>query len=211
MGVLVHLMSLVPGDPPPHLGGEPDDRVGQSLAHQLGPWPAGKATGITYLVERSTSVPRWWSCTVHRWGPTAGATSNERRRGTGPPGLPRRDEADGVRQYVLGLSAEAEEPPSCSGMAGIDPETGSVPDGIAVQTEQALVNLAAVLGAAGSSMDQLVKTTIFYSDGESYAAINEIYSRHMPNPPPVRSAPANVALPRGLLISIDAIAALPGA
>ena len=94
----------------------------------------------------------------------------------------------------------------CSGTVGIDPRTGSLPDGVAEQTEQALLNLAAILEAAGSSMTQLVKTTIFYSNVEDFATINDVYTRHVPDPPPARSAPANVALPRGLLISIEAIA-----
>jgi 2-iminobutanoate/2-iminopropanoate deaminase len=94
----------------------------------------------------------------------------------------------------------------CSGMAGIAPDTGDIAAGIAAQTEQALRNLAAVLTAAGTSMDNLVKTTIFYADVDDFATINEIYARHLPDPPPARSAPANIALPRGLLISIDAIA-----
>ena len=70
----------------------------------------------------------------------------------------------------------------CSGMAGIDPATGTIPEGIEAQTEQALVNLAAVLDAAGASMADVVKT---------------------------RSAPAHIRLPRGLLVSIEAIALLP--
>jgi 2-iminobutanoate/2-iminopropanoate deaminase len=97
----------------------------------------------------------------------------------------------------------------CSGTAGIDPETGSIPEGIEAQTEQALRNLAAILDAAGASMNDLVKTTIFYSDVADFATLNEVYARRMPNPPPARSAPANVQLPRGLLVSIEAIAALP--
>jgi 2-iminobutanoate/2-iminopropanoate deaminase len=97
----------------------------------------------------------------------------------------------------------------CSGTAGIDPATGTAPEGIEAQTEQALVNLGAVLGAAGASMDDLVRTTIFYADVDDFAALNAVYARHMPDPPPARSAPANVRLPRGLLISIDAIAVLP--
>jgi 2-iminobutanoate/2-iminopropanoate deaminase len=99
----------------------------------------------------------------------------------------------------------------CSGMAGIDPATGTIPDGIEAQTEQALVNLAAVLAAAGASMADLVKTTIFYADVEDFGRLNEVYARHMPDPPPARSAPANVRLPRGLLVSIDAIAVTPTA
>jgi 2-iminobutanoate/2-iminopropanoate deaminase len=96
----------------------------------------------------------------------------------------------------------------CSGMAGIDPATGTIPEGIEAQTDQALRNLAAVLEASGSSIDDLVKTTIFYADVEDFARLNEIYARHMPDPPPARSAPANVRLPRGLLVSIEAIAVL---
>jgi 2-iminobutanoate/2-iminopropanoate deaminase len=94
----------------------------------------------------------------------------------------------------------------CSGTAGIDPATGSPGDGIEAQTELALRNLEAVLTAAGASLSTLVKTTIFYRDVEDFATINAIYARSMPDPPPARSAPANVILPRGLLISIDAIA-----
>jgi 2-iminobutanoate/2-iminopropanoate deaminase len=97
----------------------------------------------------------------------------------------------------------------CSGTVGIDPSSSAIATGIAGQTEQALQNLARILEAAGSSMEQLVKMTIFYSDVDDFATINEIYARHMPDPPPARSAPANVVLPKGLLISIDAIAALP--
>jgi 2-iminobutanoate/2-iminopropanoate deaminase len=97
----------------------------------------------------------------------------------------------------------------CSGMAGIDPATGAIADGIEAQTEQALLNLAAVLSAAGSSMEDVVKTTIFYTNVKDFGRLNEVYAGHMPDPPPARSAPANVRLPRGLLVSIEAIAVLP--
>ena len=97
----------------------------------------------------------------------------------------------------------------CSGTAGIDPATGVAPDGIEEQTEQALRNLSAVLTAAGASLANLVKTTIFYANVDDFATINAVYARYMPDPPPARSAPANVRLPRNLLISIEAIAVLP--
>jgi 2-iminobutanoate/2-iminopropanoate deaminase len=97
----------------------------------------------------------------------------------------------------------------CSGMVGIDPVTGEAAAGIEAQTEQALLNLAAVLRAAGCSMDDVVKTTIFYGDVDDFGRLNEVYARHMPDPPPARSAPAHVRLPRGLLVSIEAIAVLP--
>ena len=70
----------------------------------------------------------------------------------------------------------------CSGMAGIDPVTGEAADGIEAQTEQALRNLAAVLDAAGGSMLDIVKTTIFYADVEDFGRLNETYARHMPTP-----------------------------
>ena len=94
----------------------------------------------------------------------------------------------------------------CSGTVGIDPESGVLAEGISEQTDQALVNLASILEAAGSSMSQLVKTTIFYANVDDFTEINDVYARHMPDPPPARSAPANVTLPRGIQISIEAIA-----
>jgi 2-iminobutanoate/2-iminopropanoate deaminase len=99
----------------------------------------------------------------------------------------------------------------CSGTAGIDPATGIAPDGIEEQTELALRNLDAVLTAAGASLATVVKTTIFYTNVDDFAVINAIYARFMPDPPPARSAPANVTLPRNLLISIEAVAVLPAA
>jgi 2-iminobutanoate/2-iminopropanoate deaminase len=97
----------------------------------------------------------------------------------------------------------------CSGTAGIDPSTGEIPEGIEAQTEQALRNLSAVLAEAGTSMSDVVKTTIYYANVDDFATLNAVYAKHMPTPAPARSAPANVTLPRGLLISIEAIAKLP--
>jgi 2-iminobutanoate/2-iminopropanoate deaminase len=97
----------------------------------------------------------------------------------------------------------------CSGTVGIDPATGVPGDGIEAQTELALRNLGAILAEAGTSLAGLVKTTIFYTDVADFPAINAVYERFMPDPPPARSAPASVVLPRGLLISIEAIAVVP--
>lgn len=96
----------------------------------------------------------------------------------------------------------------CSGTVGIDPATGVAGDGVEAQTELALGNLDAILTAAGTSLAGLAKTTIFYAKVEDFATINAVYARFMPDPPPARSAPANVVLPHGLLVSIDAIAVL---
>jgi 2-iminobutanoate/2-iminopropanoate deaminase len=98
----------------------------------------------------------------------------------------------------------------CSGTVGIDPQTGVVAEGIEGQTERALLNISAILESAGASLEDLVKTTIFYRNVDDFAKLNEVYARFMPDPPPARSAPANVNLPRGLLVSIEAIAVLPG-
>ena len=97
----------------------------------------------------------------------------------------------------------------CSGTVGIDPATGEPGDGVEAQAELALRNLHAILAAAGASLSSLVKTTIFYTDVADFPAINAVYERFMPDPPPARSAPASVVLPRGLLISIEAIAVAP--
>lgn len=96
----------------------------------------------------------------------------------------------------------------CSGTLGIDPGTGQAAESIAAQANQALMNLAATLSASGSSMRQLVKTTIYYVETEDFSAINDVYARHMPAPPPARSAVPCSALPGGLLFCIDAIATL---
>lgn len=94
----------------------------------------------------------------------------------------------------------------CSGQLGIDPATGELVDGIEAQTERALRNLAAVLDAAGLAIADVVKTTIFLADIDDFAAVNAIYARHMPDPPPARSTFAVGALPKGGLIEIEAIA-----
>src|SRR5215467_7427905 len=72
----------------------------------------------------------------------------------------------------------------CSGMLGVDPATGEASASVSAQTDRALRNLAQVLSKSGSSMGQLVKTTIYYVNIEDFAVINEVYACHMPDPPP---------------------------
>jgi 2-iminobutanoate/2-iminopropanoate deaminase len=93
-----------------------------------------------------------------------------------------------------------------SGQVGIDPASGAVADGIEAQAQQALRNVAAVLAAAGLGMADVVKTTIWLTDAEHFGTVNEIYARHFPAPAPARSAPVVASLPRGFLISIEAVA-----
>ena len=124
-----------------------------------------------------------------------------------------------MSSQVAGAAAQASHEPYsrtivsgglvfCSGTLGIDPATRKAPESAADQAEQALVNLARILAESGSSTRQLVKTTIYYVSTRDFATINEVYARHMPDPPPARSAVPCSALPEGLLFCIDAIAAL---
>jgi 2-iminobutanoate/2-iminopropanoate deaminase len=94
----------------------------------------------------------------------------------------------------------------CSGQIGLDPVTGELVDGVEAQTERALRNLAAVLDAAGCTFGDVVKTTIFLADIGDFAAVNGVYGRFVPDPPPARSTFAVAALPRGALVEIEAIA-----
>src|SRR5436190_19418812 len=97
----------------------------------------------------------------------------------------------------------------CSGQIGLDPASGELADGLDAQAERALRNIAGVLDAAGCTWSDVVKTTLFLADIGDFAAVNEIYARHMPDPPPARSTFAVGALPRGARIEIEAIAARP--
>jgi 2-iminobutanoate/2-iminopropanoate deaminase len=95
----------------------------------------------------------------------------------------------------------------CSGQVGIDPATKKLADGIEAQTEQALRNLGAVLQAAGSSLADVVKTTLWLTDAADFATVNTVYARHFREPAPARSAPIVSAIPLpGARISIEAIA-----
>ena len=94
----------------------------------------------------------------------------------------------------------------CSGQLGMDPATGQLLDGIANQAERAMVNLEAVLAAAGASLADVVKTTIFLSDLANFSTVNDIYSKHVIAPAPARSTVQVAALPRGALVEIEAIA-----
>ena len=95
----------------------------------------------------------------------------------------------------------------CSAQAGLEPETGElVTGGVEAEAERALRNLTAVLDAAGCTFDDVVKTTVFLADIGDFAAVNAVYGRFMPDPPPARSTFAAGALPKGARIEIEAIA-----
>ena len=98
----------------------------------------------------------------------------------------------------------------CAGQLGVDPATGqAVEGGIVAQTERALGNLRAVLGAAGCTFADVVKTTVFLTDLADFQAMNEIYATFMTDPFPARSTVPVAALAKGSLIEIEAIARQP--
>ena len=80
--------------------------------------------------------------------------------------------------------------------------------GIAEQTEQVFANLRAILEAAGSGLDRLVKTTVFLKDLADFAAMNEVYKKHAGETPPARSTVQVAAIPAGALVEIEAVAHL---
>ena len=94
-----------------------------------------------------------------------------------------------------------------AGQTGIDPETGSVPDGgFDAEARMAFTNVGRVLRAAGVDFDRVVKTTVFLTSADDFAAMNSLFAEFFPASPPTRATPI-VALPRGLRISVEAIAA----
>jgi 2-iminobutanoate/2-iminopropanoate deaminase len=93
-----------------------------------------------------------------------------------------------------------------SGQLGLDPQTGKLQEGIEAQTRQVLANLAAVLAAAGSDVEKVVKTTIFLANMADFAKVNAIYSEIFKVEPPARSTVQVAALPLGGLVEIEVIA-----
>jgi 2-iminobutanoate/2-iminopropanoate deaminase len=94
-----------------------------------------------------------------------------------------------------------------SGQIGVDPKTGQIVEGgIEAQTEQVFRNLAAVLEAAGSSTEHILKATVFLADMADYNVMNELYRRHFKGDPPARTTVQVARLPRDARIEIEAIA-----
>ena len=94
-----------------------------------------------------------------------------------------------------------------SGQIPLDPATGKVVDGgIDLQTERVLKNLAAVLGEAGSSLDKVLKTTVYLRDLADFGGMNEVYAKFFGETPPARATVEVARLPRDVSIEIDLIA-----
>jgi 2-iminobutanoate/2-iminopropanoate deaminase len=96
-----------------------------------------------------------------------------------------------------------------SGQIPLDPQTGNVvPGDITTQTERVLKNITAVLKAAGAGFANVVRTTVFLADMNEFAAMNEVYGKHVVDPPPARSTVQVARLPRDVRVEIDVIAVL---
>ena len=94
-----------------------------------------------------------------------------------------------------------------SGQVALDPATGAmVGTDVAAQTERVLQNLQAVVEAAGSDLDRVLKTTVYLRSMADFAAMNEVYKRYFKNEPPARATVAVAGLPKDALVEIDVIA-----
>lgn len=94
-----------------------------------------------------------------------------------------------------------------SGQLPIDPETGAFPDGrIMAQTNQCLLNIKHVLNAAGLTLDDVVKTTVFLADMSDFSGMNTVYEKYFSEPYPARSAVAVKTLPKGAMLEIEVVA-----
>lgn len=111
-----------------------------------------------------------------------------------------------IGPYSQGLIAQGEMI-FTSGQVGLVPATGElVEGGVAEQTRQALTNLQNVLAAAGSTMNEIVRTTVYLTTMDNFAAMNAVYAEFFADTLPTRSTVAVVGLPKGALVEIDAIA-----
>jgi 2-iminobutanoate/2-iminopropanoate deaminase len=94
-----------------------------------------------------------------------------------------------------------------SGQIAIEPESGNIIGGTAAeQTERVMENLKAILAAAGTSLEKVVKSTVFLKSMSDFASMNEVYGRYFPQDPPARSTVEVARLPKDVLVEIDVIA-----
>jgi 2-iminobutanoate/2-iminopropanoate deaminase len=93
-----------------------------------------------------------------------------------------------------------------AGQLGIDPQTGNLAEGVSKQTQQALTNLSAILQAAGSSLTQVVKTTVYLKNMADFGEMNNVYAGFFPSHAPARSTVEVARLPKDGLVEIEAIA-----
>lgn len=97
-----------------------------------------------------------------------------------------------------------------SGQVGLDPKSGELAEGVTAQTKQVIANLDAVLGAAGFTLSDVVKTTVFLADMADFDAMNKVYGALFSAPYPARSTVAAAGLPKDARVEIEVVAARPG-
>jgi 2-iminobutanoate/2-iminopropanoate deaminase len=113
-----------------------------------------------------------------------------------------------IGPYSQAIIASGARTIYCSGQIPLDPATGAMVGAgdIGAQAHQVMRNLEAVLAAAGATLVDVVKTTIFLTDLQDFAQVNEVYGGYFPGTPPARSTVQVAALPKGVQLEIDAIA-----
>jgi 2-iminobutanoate/2-iminopropanoate deaminase len=112
-----------------------------------------------------------------------------------------------IGPYSQAIKSPASATVFTAGQLGIDPQSGNlVEGGIAAQTSQALKNIRSILQAAGASMDDIVKTTVFMQDLKDFGPMNEVYAEFFHSLPPARSTVEVARLPKNGLVEIEAIA-----
>lgn len=117
------------------------------------------------------------------------------------------EKARAIGPYSVGMKAGPYV--FCSGQVGLDQSTGAlVEGGVEAETRAALVNLSSILEAAGSSLERVVKTTVFLRDINDFSRMNEIYAEFFKVDPPARSTFQVAALPRAAAVEIEAVALL---
>jgi reactive intermediate/imine deaminase len=116
-----------------------------------------------------------------------------------------RDAPEAIGTYSQAVKVEAGATVYLSGQIGLDPGTMQLAEGIDGQAHRVFRNLAAVAAAAGTSLDQTVRMTVYLTDLAHFARVNEIMAQYVREPYPARAAVGVAGLPRGALVEIDAI------
>lgn len=113
-----------------------------------------------------------------------------------------------IGPYAQAIAARGTRTIYCSGQIPLDPGTGEMVGAgdIRAETHRVMQNLRAVLEAAGASLEAVVKTTIYLTDLQNFAFVNEVYGSYFGNAPPARATVQVAGLPRGAQVEIDAIA-----
>jgi 2-iminobutanoate/2-iminopropanoate deaminase len=113
-----------------------------------------------------------------------------------------------IGPYSQAVAARGQRMIFCSGQIPLDPQTGELTGAgdVKLETHRVMQNLKAVLEAAGASLDAVVKTTIYLTDLQSFALVNEVYASYFTGTAPARATVQVAGLPRGAQVEIDAVA-----